>query len=99
VAAPVNASSGIRMPRKVVNVDPIYPASARAARVEGIVIVEATIDAEGRVQSTTVLRSIPLLDRAALDAVRQWRYTPTTLNGSPVSVIMNVTVKFSLAAR
>jgi periplasmic protein TonB len=98
--APIRAAStGVRAPQKVSSVDPVYPAAARAARIEGIVIIEATIDAEGRVQSTTVLKSIPLLDRAAVDAVRQWRFTPTLLNGSPVSVILTVTVNFSLAAR
>ena len=97
--APVRASTGVRAPRKVSTVDPVYPAAARAARIEGIVIIEATIDTEGRVQSTTVLKSIPLLDRAAMDAVRQWRFTPTLLNGAAVSVILTVTVNFSLAAR
>ena len=64
--------------------------------MSGTVIVEATIDTDGRVRSARVLRSIPLLDEAALDAVRQWEYTPTLLNGTPVAVIMTVTVTFQL---
>jgi protein TonB len=60
------------------------------------VIIEATIDSDGRIQSLRILRTIPLLDQAALDAVRQWQYTPTLLNGVAVPVIMTVTVTFNL---
>jgi len=66
--------------------------SPQSARVQGIVIVEATIGVDGRVQDARVLRSIPLLDAAAVEAVKQWEYTPTLLNGVPVPVIMTVTV-------
>ena len=59
-------------------------------------IIEATIGADGRVRDTRVLRSVPLLDDAALSAVRQWEYEPTLLNGKPVAVIMTVTVNFRL---
>jgi periplasmic protein TonB len=58
------------------------------------VILEITIGPDGRVSDAKVLRSIPLLDAAALDAVRKWRYEPTLLNGAPVPVIMTVTVNF-----
>ena len=75
---------------------PLYPAIAQSARVQGIVIIEAIIGADGRVTDVTVLRSIPLLDAAALTAVRQWEFTPTLLNGIPVPVIMTVTVNFTL---
>ena len=61
-----------------------------------VVIIEATIGPDGRVTDTKVLRSIPLLDQAAVDAVKQWTYTPTLLNGVPVPVIMTVTVNFTL---
>jgi protein TonB len=64
--------------------------------VEGVVILEATIDAGGQVQAVQLLRSAPLLDQAALEAVRQWRYEPATLNGEPVPVIMTITVRFAL---
>ena len=59
-------------------------------------IIEATIGADGHVVDARVLQSIPLLDGAALDAVRQWQYTPTRLNGIPVPVVMTVTVRFTL---
>jgi protein TonB len=64
--------------------------------VAGIVIVEATISPQGKVTNARVLRGVPLLNDAALDAVRQWEYTPTMLNGVPVPVIMTVTVNFTL---
>src|SRR5688500_11236963 len=66
--------SSVQMPRKVRDVAPIYPRIAQQAGVEGIVIVEAVIGADGLVRDARVLRSQPLLDRAALDAVREWRY-------------------------
>jgi periplasmic protein TonB len=93
---PVRLHSGIREPRKIVDVPPVYPQLAQASRVEGLVIIEATIDVRGAVQSARVLRSLPFLDEAALDAVRQWKYTPALLNGVPVPVIMTVTVNFTL---
>jgi protein TonB len=61
-----------------------------------VVIVEATVDAQGRVRNAKVLRSIPMLDQAALDAVSQWEFEPTLLNGVPVPVMMTVTVNFTL---
>jgi len=87
----------IRAPQKVVNVSPVYPQEAQDARVQGIVIIETKVGADGSVAEAWVLRSIPLLDQAALDAVRQWRYSPTLLNGAPVPVIMTVTVNFTLS--
>jgi protein TonB len=60
------------------------------------VTIEAIITKDGTVRDAKVVRSVPLLDQAALDAVRQWRYTPTTLNGVPVEVIMTVTVQFTI---
>ena len=64
--------------------------------MQGIVILEATISPQGRVVEVKVLRGIPLLDQAAIDAVNTWVYTPTLLNGVPVPVIMTVTVNFKL---
>ena len=94
--APIRPGGDIQPPTKVKDAAPLYPAIARAARVQGLVIIEATIDVNGRVQDARILRSIPLLDAAALDAVRQWQYTPTRLNGMPVAVVMTVTVNFRL---
>ena len=72
------------------------PQIALSARREGTVIVEAIIGEDGRVQQARVLRSVPLLDEAALTAVRQWVFTPTRLNGEPVPVVMTVTVTFRI---
>jgi protein TonB len=94
--APVPVGGNIRPPTKIKDVRPVYPAIAQAVRVQGVVIIEATIGSTGRVLDTKLLRSIPLLDAAALDAVRQWEFTPTLLNGSPVPVVMTVTVNFAL---
>jgi protein TonB len=96
---PVHLSSGMQVPRKLANVDPVYPRVAQTARIEGVVILEATIDTRGRVIDVRVLRSMPLLDQAAVDAVRQWIYTPTLLNGVPVPIVMTVTVNFKLQER
>jgi len=95
-ARPVRVGGEIREPRKLKDVRPVYPAEAREARIQGLVIVETTIDREGRVSDVHVLRGLPLLDKAAVDAVQQWEYTPTLLNGMPVEVIMTVTVNFAL---
>ena len=94
--APVRVGGNIKPPTKVKDVRPVYPPIAQSARVQGVVIIEATIGPNGTVQEAKVLRSIPLLDAAALDAVRQWQFTPTLLNGVPVPVIMTVTVNFTL---
>ena len=93
---PVRVGGNISAPNKITNVDPTYPPVAAAARVTGIVILEAVIGTDGRVTDVKVLRSVPLLDDAALSAVQQWVYTPTLLNGVPVPVIMTVTVNFTL---
>jgi TonB family protein len=93
---PVRVGGDIKEPRRITSVAPVYPAIAQQAGVQGIVIIEAVIGTDGGVQSARVLRPVPLLDQAALDAVTQWRYTPTLLNGQPVPVIMTVTVTFSL---
>jgi protein TonB len=87
----------IRQPTKTKHVAPIYPPIAQFARVQGVVIIEATIGSDGKVQGAKVLRSVPLLDQAALDAVKQWEFTPTVLDGVRVPVIMTVTVQFTLS--
>ena len=94
--APVRVGGNIKAPTKIKDVRPVYPEEALAAKVQGVVIIEAMIDTAGRVSDARVLRSIPLLDQAAVDAVRQWEFTTTSLNGVPVPVIMTVTVNFSL---
>jgi len=92
----VRVGGNIRTPTKIRDVRPAYPAAARDAGVSGLVILEARIGTDGAVENARVLRSIPLLDQAALDAVMQWRFTPTLMNGQPVPVLMTVTVNFTL---
>jgi TonB family protein len=90
------AGGEIKPPRKVRDVLPVYPEAARAAHVTGMVILEAVIGEDGTVQDARVTRSVPMLDDAALGAVRQWLYAPARLNGVPVAV--NVTTNISFRA-
>lgn len=94
--APPRAGIDIKPPERVRYVPPAYPSIARDNRVEGVVVIEAIIGVDGRVDQARVIRSAPLLDEAALQAVRTWEYTPTLLNGRPTAVIMTVTVHFRL---
>jgi TonB family protein len=93
---PVRVGGAVKAPTQISKVQPVYPPIALSSRVSGVVILEALIGVDGRVSDAKVLRSIPLLDQAALDAVRQWAYTPTLLNGMPVPIVMTVTVTFML---
>lgn len=83
-------------PKLVKQVNPVYPETARKSGVEGVVILEATTDTYGRVANVKILRSIPLLDQAAIDALRQWVYEPVVVDGKPVPMTFTVTVKFKL---
>jgi TonB family protein len=93
--APVRIGGQIKPPLKIKDVKPVYPAIAQSARVAGVVTIEATIGPDGKVIDAKVVRSVPLLDQAALDAVRQWEYRPTLLNGVPVPVLVTVTINFT----
>jgi protein TonB len=93
---PVRVGGQIKTPDLVHRVEPRYPSIAQNAHVAGAVILEATVDTNGRVQSVHVLRGIPLLNEAAVDAVRQWQYSPLRLNGVPTPFILTVTVTFKL---
>ena len=93
---PVPVGGVIRPPTRILYVAPVYSQIALAARKEGTVILQAIIDENGGVREVKVLRSIPLLDDAAVHAVSQWKFTPTTLNGTTVPVVMTVTVSFTL---
>lgn len=77
-------------------VAPVYPKLARLARVEGIVVLEATTDIHGRVAEVKVLRSVPLLDQAAVTAIRQFIFEPVVIDSQPRSVVLTLTVKFQL---
>ncbi len=93
---PMRLADGIERPRKIKDVKPVYPQAALSDKARGTVIIEATIGIDGKVQDTRVLHSVPLLDQAALDAVRQWEYAPSLLNGVPVAVIMTIVVNFAI---
>ena len=93
---PILIVGNMRPPQKITHVSPVYPPIAARARIQGTVKLQAVIDAEGRVSNLTVVHSVTLLDRAAIEAVQQWRYVPTFLNGRAVPVIMTVEVKFRL---
>jgi len=95
--APLPVGGDIKRPIKIVNVDPVYPEIARAARKEGVVILEVVIATDGRVDAVRVLRGVPMLDQAAVAAVQLWRFEPARLNGQVVPVVMTVTVNFELA--
>jgi protein TonB len=95
-SGPIPVGGNIKPPLRTKYVMPEYPDIARSNKVEGVVILEAIIGADGRVAGARVLRSNPLLEQAALAAVRAWEYTPTLLNGQPTPVIMTVTVVFKL---
>jgi periplasmic protein TonB len=95
-AKPKRVGGELQAPALIHRVEPDYPGVAVSAKVGGTVILEATVNEAGAVTDVTVLRSIPLLDKAAIKAVRQWRYQPLELNGQPVPFILVVTVTFSL---
>jgi protein TonB len=92
----VRVGGDIREPKRIRNVDPVYPPLAAKAQIEGLVIIEATIDTHGRVVDAKILRGVPMLDEAALEAVRQWVYVPTLLNGIPTPMILTVTLNFRI---
>ena len=92
---PVRIGGDVRPPRKIHDVPPVYPPAARTAGVQGLVILEATIDPSGEVGDIEVLRSVPELDEAAIAAVEQWRYEPTLVDGVAVPVSMTITINFS----
>lgn len=92
----LRAGQGVREPRRIAGAMPEYPAIARHSRVEGVVILEAVINERGTIERVKVLKSQPLLEAAAIAAVKDWRYTPTLLNGVPVSVLLTITMNFTL---
>jgi len=90
----VQVGIDVQPPTKIHDVTPVYPEMARRIGVQGVVVIECMIAPNGRVANARVLKGHPLLDQAALDAVNQWVYVPTRVNGAPVAVLMTVTVKF-----
>jgi len=97
LGAPLRVGGDVKAPILKERVEPVYPEAARKARMQGVVILEAIITADGSVADVKVLKSInPLLDAAAERAVSRWVYRPATLNGRAVSVYLTVTVNFQL---
>jgi protein TonB len=92
----VKVGGEIREPKKLRHVNPTYPELAARARVQGTVVLECLVSPNGQIMKVSVLRSIPLLDAAAMEAVRQWTYTPTLKDGVPVKVLLTVSVRFAL---
>lgn len=94
--APIRIGGQVKEPALVHRVEPVYPSIAVARQLEGMVILEAIVDEEGRVESVRVLRSHKIFEDAAVEAVRQWRYSPVLLNGRPEKFILTVVVSFTL---
>lgn len=93
-SADARKAADVQPPVKIKDVAPVYPSIARAAGVEGTVTIVAGIDANGNVVSTNVLRSVPLLNQAALDAVKEWQYEPQRVGGKAVPSVVTVNVNF-----
>jgi TonB family protein len=93
---PVDGSRVSRPATKVKHVTPVYPAAAREAKIAGVVVLEVGVGADGRVVNVEVVRSIPELDQAAIDAIKQWEYVPLLVDGVPTPTTFEVTVQFSL---
>jgi protein TonB len=94
--APIEVGGAVATPQKKSHVQPVYPAMARQSRVQGTVSLSIVISTTGAVERATVVRSIPALNDAAITAVKQWKYTPTVVNGAAVPVSMVVHVNFAL---
>jgi protein TonB len=92
----VRIGGQIKEPKKIRNVNPVYPDLAVQSRVSALVILEAEVDTRGHVKATRILRGHPLFDEAAQEAVKQWRYQPLLLNGEPTGFILTVTINFNL---
>ena len=95
-SAPVRVGGAVKPPVRVKVVNPTYPPNARQSRTQGVVILEVVIGSNGKVTSTKVLKSLPFLDAAAIDAVKQWEYKPPLVDDKPTPVIMTVPVNFKL---
>ena len=98
VAAPtrVRVSAGVQQGNLISQIKPLYPAIAKAARIQGTVILQAEISKQGTIENLHVLSGHPMLVQSALDAVKQWRYKPYLLNGEPTPVETTITVNFNL---
>jgi protein TonB len=98
-AGPVRVGIGVQAAKLIFGPKPHFSPLALAARIQGTVKLQAIIAADGSIQNLRVMSGPPLLTGSALDAVKQWRYQPTLLNGAPVEVITEIDVVFTLSAR
>jgi protein TonB len=96
VSRPLRVSQGVERGFLEREVKPVYPALARQARIQGAVLLQAIVGKDGSIENLRVVSGRPLLAPAAIEAVRQWRYRPYTLNGTPVEVETEITVNFVL---
>ena len=93
----VTVSGGVVQGLLIRRVEPVYPTMARQARIQGAVLLEAVIAKDGSIENLHVISGHPMLSWAAVEAVKQWRYRPYTLNGQPVEVETQITVNFRLS--
>ena len=93
---PIRIGGNVQASRLVYRVEPEYPELAKRARVSGLVVMQVIVNEGGAVEEVKIVRGHPLLNDAALRAVRQWRYSPYLLNGEPIPVTATVTVNFVL---
>jgi TonB family protein len=91
---PERLGGDLKKPTKLKHVDPVYPARAAAAKAHGTVTLECVVSPQGKVTGVKVVSGVPLLDAAAVDAVRQWVFTPTLRHSVAVPVILTVAVQF-----
>ncbi len=98
LAGPIKTFEEIKSPKLIKKIDPLYPEEAQKARVEGNVLLRVRTDRHGRVKRIKVLKSVPLLDQAALAAIYQWEYEPLAVNDKPQSAVFNVSARFKLTA-
>jgi protein TonB len=96
-ARQIHVSTGVQAAKLITQVNPVYPALARQARVAGTVRLTAIIGRDGAIRNLQVMSGHPLLTSVALEAVKQWRYQPTLLNDEPVEVITQIDVNFTLS--
>jgi TonB family protein len=93
---PVRVGGDVKPPTKTKDAKPVYPPTARQSRLQGVVILEVVIGTDGKVKDAKVIKSMRLLDNAAIDAVKQWEYKPTVIDGKPTPVIITTSVNFKL---
>ena len=95
-SAPVRVGGDVKPAKLLTSVPPLYPTFAKNQRVEGDVRVDAMVDVNGRVTAAKAVSGPTLLQQAAVDALRQWKYQPATLDGKPVPMRLTVTIQFRI---